>query len=257
MHEGSRIHRDQGFRSRRAIAEGAVWADGVVVDAPLLYDDLGLADGVEDLAVEQFVPEPRVEALNVAVFPWRARLDVGGPGADRCDPVPDRGRDELGTVVRPDVLRWPPEDEEIDQRVEDIGRVELACNMDHERLPGELIEDDEDAIGSAVVGAILDEVIGPDMVRPLRPEPDAGAIVQPEPAPLLLLRWNLQPFAPPDTLDPLVVHVPARMVQQRRHRPVAVTAILGGPAPSALQWDAMSFRPMGRAAARPVLRVST
>src|SRR6056297_2066160 len=100
MHEGSRIHRDQGFRSRRAIAEGAVWADGVVVDAPLLDDDLGLADGVEDLAVEQFVPEPRVEALNVAVFPRRARLDVGGPGADRCDPVPDRGRDELGTVAR-------------------------------------------------------------------------------------------------------------------------------------------------------------
>src|SRR6056297_1726426 len=98
--------------------------------------------------------------------------------------------------------------------------------MDHERLPGELVEDDEDAIGLAVVGAILDEVIGPDMVRPLRPEPDAGAIVQPEPAPLLLLRWDLQPFALPDALDPFVVHVPARMVQQRRHRPVAVTAIL-------------------------------
>jgi hypothetical protein len=64
------------------------------------------------------------------------------------------------------------------------------------------------------------------MVRPLRPEPDAGAIVQPEPAPLLLFWWDLQPFALPDTLDPLVVHVPARLVQQRRHRPVAVPAIL-------------------------------
>jgi len=46
-----------------------VWADGVVVDTPLLDDDLGLADRVEDLAVEQFVPEPRVEALDVAVLP--------------------------------------------------------------------------------------------------------------------------------------------------------------------------------------------
>ena len=64
------------------------------------------------------------------------------------------------------------------------------------------------------------------MVRPLRSEPDAGAIVQPEPAPFLLLRWDLQPFALPDALDPFVVHVPARLVQQRRHRPVAVTAIL-------------------------------
>jgi hypothetical protein len=64
------------------------------------------------------------------------------------------------------------------------------------------------------------------MVRPFRPEPDAGAIVQPEPAPLLLFWWDLQPFALPDTLDPLVVHMPARLVQQRRYRPVAVPAIL-------------------------------
>jgi hypothetical protein len=43
------------------------------------------------------------------------------------------------------------------------------------------------------------------MVRPLRPEPDTGAIVQPEAAPRLLSRWDLQPFAPPDALDTLVV----------------------------------------------------
>ena len=34
-----------------------MWADGVVVPAPSLDDDLGLLEGVEDLAVEQLVPE--------------------------------------------------------------------------------------------------------------------------------------------------------------------------------------------------------
>ncbi len=62
------------------------------------------------------------------------------------------------------------------------------------------------------------------MVRPLGPEPDAGAVVEPEPGPLRLLLWNLQPLAPP--LDPLVVHDPAGMAQQGRNAPVAVAAVL-------------------------------
>jgi len=35
-----------------------VWAKGVVVLAPALDDDLGLLERIEDLAVEQLVPEP-------------------------------------------------------------------------------------------------------------------------------------------------------------------------------------------------------
>jgi len=44
------------------------------------------------------------------------------------------------------------------------------------------------------VGAILDEVVGPDMVRVFRPQPNARSIVEPEPASLrLLLRDGLPP----------------------------------------------------------------
>ena len=42
---------------------------GVVVGPPLFDQDLGLWEGVEDLAVEQFVPHAGVEALAVSVFP--------------------------------------------------------------------------------------------------------------------------------------------------------------------------------------------
>lgn len=52
------------FRRRRAIAQSAVWPDGVVVDAPLLDQDLGLAQGMEQLTIEQFTAEPGIEALS-------------------------------------------------------------------------------------------------------------------------------------------------------------------------------------------------
>src|SRR5215203_4500613 len=72
---------------RWAVAQGSVWAHRVVVPSPALDDDLGLPQGVEDLAIEKLVPQPRIERLDVPVLPRRARSDVGGLGADRRDPL--------------------------------------------------------------------------------------------------------------------------------------------------------------------------
>ena len=78
------------------------------------------------------------------------------------------------------------------------------------------------------MGAILDEVVGPDMVAVLRPQPDAGSVGQPQAPAFGLSGGNLQPLAPPDTLDPLVVDQPARSAQQLRDLAIAVAAILAG-----------------------------
>jgi len=77
-----------------------VRALGVVVPPPAFDDDLGLAQAVEDLAIQELVPELGVEAFAVAVLPGAAGLDVGGPGAYGPDPVPNRCGDELGAVAR-------------------------------------------------------------------------------------------------------------------------------------------------------------
>ena len=45
-----------------------------------LDDDLGLAQSVEDLAVEQLIAKAGVETLDVAVLPRAAPLDVSGLG---------------------------------------------------------------------------------------------------------------------------------------------------------------------------------
>jgi hypothetical protein len=46
-----------------------VWSDGVVVFSPTFDQYLGLLQAVEDLSIEQLVPELPVEALIVSVLP--------------------------------------------------------------------------------------------------------------------------------------------------------------------------------------------
>lgn len=48
----------------------------VVLQPPFFNQRLGLLQGIEDLAVEPFIPEFTIEALVVAVFPRTARKAV-------------------------------------------------------------------------------------------------------------------------------------------------------------------------------------
>src|SRR5499433_3965081 len=60
------------------VADRGMRPDRVVVTAPTFDDDLRLAQCVEDLAVEQLVPQPGIKTLDEAVLPGAARRDVGG-----------------------------------------------------------------------------------------------------------------------------------------------------------------------------------
>ena len=66
------------------------------------------------------------------------------------------------------------------------------------------------------------------MVGTFRSKPDTRSVVQPEPSFLLLFLWDFQPFTSPDALNPLVVHMPARVVQQTCHHPISVASVLIG-----------------------------
>lgn len=61
---------------------------------------------------------------------------------------------------------------------------------------------------SAIVSAIHDEVVGPDVVGIFRLQPHAGPVIEPAPAFLRLLGRHLEPLPPPDPLHPLDVHRP-------------------------------------------------
>jgi hypothetical protein len=51
VHDQPLVHRDDGFWSRRAVAQGTMWSLGVVVFPPLLDYDLRFFQSVKDFTV--------------------------------------------------------------------------------------------------------------------------------------------------------------------------------------------------------------
>src|SRR3954465_1180844 len=189
-------------------------ANRIVVTAPALDDDLRLAQRVEDLAIEQFVAQTRIEALDKAVLPWAARRDVGGLRADGADPLLHRFGNELRAIVGTDVLGDATQNEQIGKHIDDVDRFEPVRDPNGQALVGELIDDVEQADLAPVMGALLEEVVGPDVIGALGPQPDARSIIQPQASALGLSGGDLQPLASPDPFDPLVVDQPACPAQQ-------------------------------------------
>ena len=201
--------------------------DRIVMAPPAFDDDLSFSEGVEDLAIEQLIAKAGVEALDVAVLPRTAPLDIGSLGADSGDPSLDSLGDELRSVVGPDVTGNAAQDEQVGQNVDDIDCFELAGDTGRQAFVGKLVNDIEHPISASIVGAVLDKVVGLDVIAVLRP-PDARSVGQPEPASFGLFIGDLQPLASPDALDPLVVDYPARLAQQPCDLAIAVAAVLLG-----------------------------
>src|SRR3546814_9600678 len=65
-----------GVSLRRQVAERGVWPDRVVIVLPGRQHDPGLSQRGKQRLVEQFVPQPTVEALDEAVLLRFARRDV-------------------------------------------------------------------------------------------------------------------------------------------------------------------------------------
>ena len=76
------------------------------------------------------------------------------------------------------------------------------------------------------------------MVAMFRPQPDARAVREPQAPAFWLFVRNLQPLTPPDPFDPLVVHEPAGMPQQRGDLAITVAAVLAG------QFDNVGGQPL-------------
>lgn len=68
------------FRRWRAVAKRAIRPPPVVLVPPTLDQNLGILQCVEDLPVQEFIPQLTVEALEVSVLPWAVRRDEQGPG---------------------------------------------------------------------------------------------------------------------------------------------------------------------------------
>ena len=125
-----------------------------------------------------------------------------------------------------------------ESNVDDVNRLELAIHPDGQALVCELVDDVEHPEFPSLVRAIFDEVVRPHMIAVLRPQPNAGALVEPQTATLGLSRRHLQPLASPDPLDPLVVDQPTSPAQQLGDLAIAVATVLPG------QFDDVGGQPL-------------
>jgi len=121
------------------------------------------------------------------------------------------------------------QDEQVREYVDHIGRFQLSVHPDGQALMRELVDHVEHPVLPSVMGAILHEVIAPDVVGSLGSQPDAGSLGKPQTPSLGLFGRHFQPLPSPDPLDPLVVDDPARgRTQEFCDLAVAVTAVLVG-----------------------------
>ena len=193
---------------------------------PAFDDHLGFAQRVEDLTVQKLIPKLRVEAFTIAVLPRASRLDIGRSRFNGDDPLSNQFGDELRAIVRADMTWHAAQDEQVRKHIDDVRRVELSTDPDRQAFPRELVDHVEHTDLLSIVSSVFDEVVGPDVSGPLRPEPKARTVGEPKTASLRLLLWNLEPLPSPDPFNPLAVHDPAGLMQHRRDATIAVTAVL-------------------------------
>ena len=193
-----------------------MWPRRVVVLAPPLDQYPRLQQLLEDLAIEQFVPQLAVETLGVPVLPRRARLDKERLHAERSEPVSHRGCGEFWTVVAADVARYTTRRHAPRETHEYVVALERPRDIDRQSLTRVLIDDHQHPYGTTVRRPRLNEAVRPDVIAVPWTEPHAAYVVEPQTVTLRLLSRHLQALLPPAPLGTLVVHLPPFTPQVRR-----------------------------------------
>ena len=96
----------------------------VVVPSPLLDQDFGFPQCVEDLRIQELIAELAVEAFAVAVLPGTAGLDEQRVDIQPTEPAPNRMSAELRPIVRSDVIGRAVDDEELGEQRQHIVAVQ-------------------------------------------------------------------------------------------------------------------------------------
>src|SRR5438270_2146859 len=117
---------------------------------------------------------------------------------------------------------------DIGQRRDDPGTGPAAFRSHQQAFARVFVDQVEDAHTSAIVCPCAHEVVAPHVITMSGPQPHARTIVEPQPTTWLLLLWNLQPCATPDTLHTVLANPPASSLEQRRDPAIAVTTVLAG-----------------------------
>ena len=106
--------------------------------------------------------------------------------------------------------------------------LELPSDPQHQAFPAVFIDQGQDPQRTAIVSSVSHKVIRPDMVFEEGPQPDAGSVIEPEPAAFRLFGRDFQPFLLPDPLNSLVIDMPAFTSQKLLNPSVSITSVPAG-----------------------------
>src|SRR5262245_61465329 len=198
----------------------------VVLQLPALRQHPRLGQVRKLLHVQQLVAQPAVERLRVAVLPRRPRRDVQGLGVGPLQPTPQRPRDELRSVVAPQMPRHATHDEQLRDHIQHILGRHAPRHHQRQTFTRVLIDDRQPLQRPPARRAVEDKVPGPHVVWVLRATAHAsvGAVPQMPLFPGFLRHF--QPLPAPQPIHALAIHRPALTPQQRPDPPIAITRML-------------------------------
>ena len=154
-------------------------ADLIVLPTPVPYECLGFQQGCEDFSVDEFIPQFVVEGLHIPVLPGTPQFDKQSRYSQRASHLRITLAVNSGPLSDRRYSGIPPEDEEMEQLVNDVFRVYMALRHYCQALPRILIKNRQYWERSTIGCSSSHEIVAPYMILVFRAESYARAIIQP------------------------------------------------------------------------------
>lgn len=82
-----------------------MWPDTIIIFNPAFRQNFYLKYVSKDLAIQEFIPHPSIEALTVSVLPRAARLDICGDYTDVLWPFSKLFHSKFAAIVTAQIFR--------------------------------------------------------------------------------------------------------------------------------------------------------
>ncbi len=97
-----------------------MWSHRIIVPSPAFDEHLRLFECVENLPIEQLVPQLAIERFNVTILPRAARFNIQRSHVQLAQPFAHILRRELRTVIGPQVVRRTALSEQLRQPIQHV-----------------------------------------------------------------------------------------------------------------------------------------
>ena len=143
----------------------------IVFDTPVSKDNARFMQIAEEFAVQAFIAQLIVKALNMPVFSRAPRLDVQRLDLLGFQPVLHAGGDKLRPIVAAQVLGHSIASDGRFDHGDDIDGSDRLRRINGQALPGVFVEQGEDAKTASIFGLVGHKITAPHLARPLRALP--------------------------------------------------------------------------------------